>query len=558
MASYDYVIAGAGSAGCALASRLTEDLSVTVLLIEAGGHGRHLFIRMPAANGFVFGKPRFDWSYRTEPQPELDGRRVYWPRGRGLGGSSSINGMIYIRGNARDYDGWRQQGLEGWAYADVLPYFRRSEGNPRGDDHFHGADGPLRTGPAGNVATIDRVFLEAARQAGYPENRDFNGATQFGCGIYDMTVHGGRRFNTAWAYLRRAESRPNLTVMTDARVLEVAFEGTRASGVTVGHGGGRETVRAAREVIVALGAIGSPQLLMLSGLGPADDLRRLGLTVRADLPGVGANLHDHLNVPVQYRCLDPAMTFARYLRADRALALGLRYLLTGGGPGAAPFWSAGAFKAVDPGAEVPSHQVFFTPMVIVEDPRGKDAGAQRHRSFGAGMLTRGKYAVDGFQFDVNPMRPRSRGALRLGSAEARDPPIIDPRYMTEEPDRRDMIEAVRIGREIAHQKAFDAIRGEELSPGAALGSDAEILSGVRRIAISGYHPVGTCKMGIASDSTAVVDAALRVRGVESLRVVDASVMPTLVTGNTNGPTIMIAEKAADMILGRVPLPRAEV
>ncbi|MGH6719706.1 MAG: choline dehydrogenase [Alphaproteobacteria bacterium] len=556
MDDFDIIIVGAGSAGCTLAGRLTEDPNVRVLLLEAGRAGEHLFVRMPAANGFVFGKPRFDWGYYTAPQAELGGRRIYWPRGRGLGGSSTINGMIYIRGNARDYDGWRQRGLEGWSYADVLPYFRRSEGNPRGDDGFHRPDGPLRTGPAGNAGRIDDIFLAAARQAGYPYNPDFNGPSQFGCGIYDMTVDRGRRSTTARAYLEPARGRGNLTVLTDALALSVAFEGRRTIGVTVGRAGRTETYRAGREVVLAQGAIGSPQLLLLSGVGPADDLRRLGIAVVADLPGVGANLHDHPDVPVQYACPRPELSFSRYLRADRALGLGLRYLLTGGGPGAAPLWSAGAFKALNPGAEVPDLQAFFTPMVIKEDPRG-DTGVGTPL-FGIGSLAARKSAIDGFQFDVNQMHPRSRGSLKLASTDPREHPVLDPRYLAEEIDRRDMVAAVRMAREIAHQKAFDGVRGPELSPGAELTTDAAILDGVRRTLISGYHPVGTCKMGTAADPMAVTDAELRVRGVEGLRVVDASIMPELVTGNTNGPTIMIAEKAADMILGRPPLPRAEV
>ncbi len=557
MTSYDIIVVGAGSAGCALAGRLTEDKNVRVLLIEAGKAGEHLFVRMPAANGFVFGKPRFDWGYTTEPQAELGGRRVYWPRGRGLGGSSTINGMIYIRGNPRDYDGWRQRGLEGWAYADVLPYFRRSEGSPRGDDGYHAPDGPLRTGPAGNAGRIDEIFIAAARQAGYPYNPDFNGRSQFGCGIYDMTVHGGRRSTSARAYLEPARGRPNLTVLTDALALSLAFEGRRAVGVTVVRGARTETHRASREVVLALGAIGSPQLLLLSGVGPADELRRLGIAVVADVPGVGANLHDHPDVPVQYACLRRELSFSRYLRADRALWLGARYLLTGGGPGAAAFWSAGAFKAFSPGAEVPDLQAFFTPMVIKEDPRGSSGGGGT-RLLDAGIFAARKHAIDGFQFDVNQMHPRSRGTLRLRSTDPREHPALDPRYLAEEIDRRDMVEAVKMAREIAHQKAFEGVRGAELSPGAELKTDAQILEGLRRTLISGYHPVGTCKMGPDSDPMAVTDARLRVRGVDGLRVADASIMPELVTGNTNGPTIMIAEKAADMILALPPLPRAEV
>ena len=527
--SYDYVIVGAGSAGCVLANRLSES-GASVLLLEAGPKDRGWKIHMPAALTYNLRDTKYNWAYETEPQPHMDGRRMYWPRGRVLGGSSSLNAMVYVRGHALDYDRWAGNGLPGWSYAHVLPYFKRAETCARGGDDYRGSSGPLHVSRGSMSNPLFGAFIEAGQQAGYPFTADMNGFQQEGFGPMDMTVHRGRRWSGAAAYLRPAMGRRNLTVMVGALATRVVVEGGRATAIEFRHRGSLHRA-GAREIILAGGAINSPQLLLLSGIGPADEIRRLGIAVVQDLPGVGRNLQDHLELYVQYASKEPITLYLTENPVNR-VAIGVRWFLFKSGLGASAHLEAGAFIRRNAEVPHPDLQYHFLPS-LVNDHGRKPIG--RH----------------GFQAHVGPMRPTSTGYLRLRSADPTAHPEIQPCYLATEQDRREMRDAVRLTREIFAQSAFDRFRGEEIQPGAVARSDAEIDAFVRARSDSAYHPCGTCRMGL--DEHAVVDGELRLRGIEGLRVVDASIMPSVVSGNLNAPTIMIAEKAADMILGRPAL-----
>lgn len=515
---FDFIIIGAGSAGCVLANRLSAQPNHRVLLLEAGGCDWHPFIHMPAGLGKLMALKNVNWAYKTEPQAELGNRRLFWPRGRVLGGSSSINAMCYTRGQAEDYDEWAAAGNGGWDFQSVLPWFIKSEDQENGASPYHGVGGPLSVQNLRYSNPLSAAFLQAAEQAGYQRNEDFNGARQRGFGYYQVNQRNGRRCSASVAFLRPARNRPNLTVRTGALAHVIQFDGQRAVGVKYQHKDHLESA-AGGHIILAAGAINSPQLLMLSGVGPASNLRTHGIRVHHQLEGVGKNLQDHLDICTLVKCLKP-ITYDRLNEA----AVALRYLFSRNGPGSSNIAEAGSFivsrHANDERADIQMH---FVPALL--DNHG------RNRLPGHGMT-----------IHACSLRPQSRGEITLRSDDPKQAPALQPRYLSTDYDRKMMIECARLPRELFAQPAFVPFAGDEIYPGAGVQTEAELLAFIRRKAETIYHPVGTCKMGV--DESAVVDPMLHVRGLEGLSVVDASVMPSLVSGNTNAPTIMIAEKFA--------------
>ena len=533
MEAWDYIIVGGGSAGCTLAARLTEDPANRVLLLEAGGRNTSMLVRMPAGVGeLIKQKSDHNWGFWTEPEPHLDDRKLWWPRGRGLGGSSAINGMIYMRGHPLDYDEWRQMGLSGWGWDDVLPYFKRLEGHHRGGD-LHGSDGPLHVSRGESDSPFNAALIEAGRQAGYPVTEDFNGADFAGFGPYDLTISNGRRWSAAEAYLKPVLGRANLKVVTDARTTRIRIENGRATGVeyVVGKRRTPQFAGTAGEVLLSAGAVQSPQILQLSGIGDPARLRAAGVAVTHALPGVGENLQDHLDVIMNWRSQGLASVYS-VTRGLKQLGVGLRYMLRGSGPGRQNFLESGAF--------IPSREGLSRPDIQIH---GVLALMRDHGKV--------KATEDGFSLHLCQLRPESRGRIGLHAADPFADPKIEANYLATPEDRRVLREAVRIGRCVVAQDALSPYRGAELAPGEAVATDAQIDAWVRATSETIYHPIGTARMGAKDDAGAVVDGeALRVRGLAGLRVVDASVMPTLVSSNTNAPTIMIAEKAADLLKSR--------
>lgn len=527
----DYVIVGAGSAGCVLADRLSADGQHKVILLEYGGSDRSILIQMPAALAYPMNSKRWNWGYASEPEPHLNGRRLNCPRGKGLGGSSSINGMVYVRGNALDFERWQQdEGARGWGYSDVLPYFKRAESRAEGGDEYRGDDGPLSTSYGTLKNPLHQVWLDAAQQAGYTRTEDYNGYRQEGFGRMDMTVQSGTRCSAAKAFLYAARKRPNLRVIERALATRILFEGKRAVGVEYERRGELHQLRARREVILSGGPINSVQLLKLSGIGPADELQQHGIAVLANRPGVGANLQDHLEFYFQMACTQSITLYGKANLIGKAL-VGARWLLLRSGEGASNQFESCGFIRSRAGIKYPDVQYHFFPMAINYDGTSL---ASEH----------------GFQAHVGPMRSKSRGTVTLRSADPRDKPEIRFNYMSHPDDWADMRACVRLTREIFQQSAFAPYRGREIQPGAECVTDAQIDAFIAEHVESALHPSCTCKMGDPVDPMAVVDPQLRVIGAQGLRVIDSSVMPSITTGNLNAPTIMIGEKGADHVLGK--------
>lgn len=534
----DFVIVGSGSSGSALASRLSEDEKNSVLVLEYGGTDTSPLIQMPGALSFPMNMPRYDWGYFSEPEPHLGGRKLACPRGKVIGGSSSINGMVYVRGHAGDYDNWSDTGAEGWSYADVLPYFLRMENwhdsGQGGDPEWRGKNGPLHITRGKRDIPLHKAFVDAGIQAGFELTKDYNGEQQEGFSPMEQTVWKGQRWSAANAYLKPALKRSNLD-LHNCLARRIIMDGKRAVGVEVQRGSDVYIVHARREVIIAASAINSPKLLMLSGIGPAAHIKETGINVIADRPGVGQNLQDHLELYIQQACTQP-ITLFKYWNLFGKMRVGIEWLLNKSGPGASNAFETCAFLRSKPGVSYPDIQYHFLPIAVRYDGQ---AAAEGH----------------GFQAHVGPMRSASRGSIRLNSSNPEDKPKIVFNYMSQPQDWEDFRHCIRLTRSIFGQPAFDPFRGKEIQPGIDVQSDEELDTFISEHVESAYHPCGTCKIGRPEDPMAVVDPECRVIGVDSLRVVDSSIFPRIPNGNLNGPSIMVGEKGADHILGRAPLPK---
>ncbi|WP_169545675.1 choline dehydrogenase [Sneathiella aquimaris] len=530
--TYDYIVVGAGSAGCVLANRLSEDPNNSVCLIEFGSSDSSIFIRMPTALSIPMNMDRFNWGFETVEEPGLKGRKLDCPRGKVLGGSSSINGMVYVRGHACDFEEWKEAGADGWGYADTLPYFKRAEDWIDGPDPYRGQKGPLKTNKGNNMSMnpLYKAFIDAGVEAGYPATSDYNGQQQEGFGQMHMTVGNGKRASTAQTYLKAAKKRPNLTILTQCLAHKIVINNKRATGVEISQAGARKILNATKEVILSAGSIGSPTLLQRSGIGPAEDLKKAGVDPIHDLPGVGQNLQDHLEVYFQFRCKKPITLNSRLNPLSKGL-IGARWLLFKTGLGATNHFESCGFIRSDAGQKWPDIQYHFLP---------------------AAMRYDGRTAFDGhgYQVHVGPNKPKSRGSVMITSDKAEDKPEIRFNYLTEKKDIEDWRKVIRLSREILTQPALDEFRGDEIQPGDSINSDEKIDQWVRENVESAYHPSCTCKMGADSDPMAVLDPDCSVKGIQNLRVVDSSIFPTITNGNLNAPTIMVAEKASDHILAK--------
>ncbi len=535
MKTYDYIIIGAGSAGCVLANRLSEDPAVSVLLLEAGKADKSWKIHMPTALAYNLCNDTYNWYYHTEPQTQMNNRRLYWPRGKVLGGSSSLNAMVYVRGNRLDYDRWQTEGAEGWSYKDVLPYFKKAENYEAGANEFRGDGGLLHVRKGACSNPLYQAFIKAGQQAGYPYNADMNGQSQEGIGPLDMTIHQGRRWSSATAYLKPARKRPNLTIMTHSHALKIIIENKKAKAVDIAQGKRLKTIHAHQEILLCAGALNSPQLLMLSGIGDAKELCKLQIPVHQHLPGVGKNLQDHLEIYIQQQCLQPITLYSQQIPPWKQW-IGLRWFLAKSGLAASSHLEAGGFVCSEPAIAHPNIQYHFLPSMVIDHGRKKAT-------------------QEAYQVHVGPLRPTSTGFIQLKSKNPFDYPLIEPNYLQTEHDRKEMRDAVKLSREIFSQDAFKPFRGKEIQPGPKVQTDKDIDSFVQAQADSAYHPSCTCKMG--KDAMAVVDNNGCVYGIDGLRVVDASIMPSIISGNLNAAVIMMAEKIADAISKTPVIPVSE-